>query len=447
MDVRYPLTSQPPRDPGDDMYARLRWLIFFRLLFTLLLLGSTVILQVREGLAFGDPALVVLYGLIGFLVTASLAYAAVLERVERKTPLACVQIVVDTAAVTLIIFLTGSFSSLFFFLYLVVILYASILLSRKGGMIMAALSGIQYGVLVDLEYYGVLKPMGMTGALTAADYEWSHVLYKVMIIMIACFATAVLSGMIAEQERGSRKELRAMESYARRVEKMAAVGEMAAGLAHELRNPLASLIGSAQLLKDDALGDGSRRKLMLIVLREADRLSELVNNFLLFAKPPAGRRAVIEAGEVLAETAGIFEKSSVHAKRIDISRRIEPGLWVDMDPGHLRQVFWNILQNAVESIEDAGSIHIEAGRTGRRLAAVTIRDTGRGIPVDRLDTIFDPFMTTKPGGTGLGLSIVHRIMESHGHRLEVDSRIGEGTTFTLTFTTVDPPGAPDRHRC
>jgi two-component system sensor histidine kinase PilS (NtrC family) len=434
------LSSRPAVAEGDGMHVKLKWLIFFRLLFTLLLMGSTVALHIRDGLSFKEPSLIVLYGLIVFLLTVSFCYAVLLKRFKKTAGLTYVQIVIDTVAISLIIFLTGSFSSLFFFLYLVVIMYAGILLYRKGGLIMAALCSIQYGILIDLEFYGVLSPMGRMGELTAADYAWSYVLYKVMIIMAACFVVAFLTGIIAEQERDSRKELAAMASYTKRVEIMAAVGEMAAGLAHEIRNPLASLIGSVQLLKEDSLDGHGRghRKLMLIVLREADRLSSLVNNFLLFAKPPAGRREVINLGGVVSETSDIFDKNTDLSQRITISRRIEAGIWVEMDPGQLRQVFWNLLLNAVESIENDGAINIEVRETKRHTAVVTIEDTGCGIPTDKIDAVFDPFMTTKPKGTGLGLSIVHRIMETHGCRLDVESVVGKGTIFTLTFTTVDP---------
>jgi two-component system sensor histidine kinase PilS (NtrC family) len=426
---------------ADGMPAKLRWLIFFRLLFTLLLLGSTVILHIRDGLSYKDPSLIVLYSLISFLFVASLAYGFLLKRVSRTFLLTYFQIAVDTIAVTFIIFLTGGFSSLFFFLYLVVIMYASILLFRKGGLIMAALCSIQYGALVDLEFYGILKPMGMLLSMTAASYAWSFVLYKVMIIMVACFAVAFLSGIIAEQERDSRRELAAMESYTRRVEKMAAVGEMAAGLAHEIGNPLASLIGSVQLLKDDHGGGPGQRRLLPIVLREAERLSVLVNNFLMFAKPPAGQPERIDLSGVLGETVGIFEKNSTYTQRIDISKRIQSGLWIEMDPSQLRQVFWNILLNAVESIESDGAIVIEARQARSRSAVVTIQDSGCGIPEEEIESIFDPFVTSKPKGTGLGLSIVQRIMASHECRLDVESRPDDGTTFTLTFTTVDPPPA------
>jgi len=438
LDFPHFLNIRPTAAMSDGMHVKLKWLIFFRLLFTLLLMGSTVVLQIRDGLSFWEPSLIILYGLIIFLLMASLTYAILLKRLKQTTGLTYVQIIVDSVAVSFIIFLTGSFSSLFFFLYLVVIMYASILLYRKGGLIMAALCSIQYGMLIDLEFYGVLDPMGMMGGLSAADYAWSYVLYKVMIIMVACFVVAFLSGIIAEQERDSRKELAAMASYTKRVEIMAAVGEMAAGLAHEIRNPLASLIGSVQLLKEERSDAHGHRKLMLIVLREADRLSALIDNFLLFAKPPAGRREVIDLGKIMSETSDIFDKNSTYSQRITISKSIETGICIEMDPGQLRQVFWNILLNAVESIEKDGAINIEVRETKRRTAVATIEDTGCGIPADKIDAIFDPFMTTKPKGTGLGLSIVHRIMETHDCRLDVQSVIGKGTIFTLTFTTVEP---------
>ena len=163
------------------------------------------------------------------------------------------------------------------------------------------------------------------------------------------------------------------------------------------------------MLRDEIRGGKGQEKLMLIVLREADRLSVLVNNFLMFAKPPAGHREIIDLGVMLSEVVGIFEKNGLYTQRISISKKIDAGIWIEMDPAHLRQVFWNILLNAVESIEGDGAISIEARQARNHLAVVRIQDNGCGIPGDKIESIFDPFMTTKPKGTGLGLSIVHRI--------------------------------------
>lgn len=425
-----------------DFHIRLKWLIFFRILFASLLLGSTLVLQFGETEPVWDQALVFLYGLIAVIFGLSILYLALYKRIRNVSTLAYWQVAIDTVAVTWVIYLTGSFSSLFSFLYLVVIIYASMLLFRKGSMIMAALSSIQYGILVDLEYYGVLKPLGAEAAVAISGQPWSYVLYKVMIIMVACFAVAFLSGFLAEQARASKKELRAMETHLKRVEKMAAVGEMAAGLAHEIKNPLASLRGSIQILKDDLHYDPDHEKLMQIILREADRLSSLINNFLMFARPPAGRIECFELGKAIIETIDIFKKNSL-AKDIAIVPDIESNIWVEMDPGHLRQVLWNLLLNAAEAIEESGRIDITLTAQKEKFARILIRDTGCGIPPDALPAIFDPFFTTKPKGTGLGLSIVLRIIESYDGMIHAESQADVGSTFSIRLKRVAQPENAD----
>ncbi|QTA80536.1 Two component system histidine kinase [Desulfonema limicola] len=424
------MKNNQPSEPDNDFNNKLKWLMFFRVLFTSLLLGSTIVLQFGENFFPLSEPLLVLYELIIALFLLSFIYSIILPRIKRVVFFAYIQVSIDTLMVTLIIFLTGSFASLFSFLYLVVIIYASMLLFKKGSMIMAALCSIQYGILVDMEFYGVIKPFGIEESLTALNIEWSYVLYKIMIIMIACFAVAFLSGFLAEQARKTRKELRAMEAHVKRVERMAAVGEMAAGLAHEIKNPLASLRGSIQILIEDIICDPGNEKLMNIILREADRLNSLVSNFLLFAKPPPAKPEIIDLENALTEIVTILEKDRL-CRDITITRDIEPGIWVEMDSGHLRQVIWNLLINAAESITGRGFIDIGVKSLKDQYVIITIKDNGCGIPQDVIPSIFDPFITTKPDGTGLGLSIVHRIIESYESRLDVESSVDRGTLFTI----------------
>ena len=146
---------------------------------------------------------------------------------------------------------------------------------------MASICSIQYGVMIDLEYYGVLKPFIIEETLLAGSHDWSHVLYKIAFTMIACFSVAHLSNILSEQAKDTKNQLVVMEDHVKRVEKMAAIGEMAAGLANELKNPLASLTGSIQLLREDKQFNSYHDKLVQIFLREAGRLNELVNNFLM----------------------------------------------------------------------------------------------------------------------------------------------------------------------
>ena len=425
--------------PETEIVPRLKWLIFFRIFFTVLLIGSSIIFRLGVSPTVFERPLLVLYMLMVGIFALSVIYIVVLPRVRRVSAFAYLQIGIDTVTVTLVIWATGGLASIFAILYLLVIITASMILFRRGSMIMASLCSIQYGVMVDLEYYGILRPLAVEAGVFASDYPWSFVLYKVLLIILGCFAVAFLSSLLAEQARKTRRELAAMEEHVRRVEKMAAVGEMAAGLAHEIKNPLASLRGSIQVLREELQYEGGRDRLMRIVMREADRLALLVNNFLLFARPPVGKQIKIELSRALNETLELFEKDGSCRGRITVEKSLLAGAWVEMDPAHLRQVLWNLLINAAEAIEGRGTVVVDMEEAGRRQVTVRISDNGCGMSQETLRSIFDPFFTTKSVGTGLGLSIVHRILDSYESWLDVESKEGVGTTFSLRFRQCPAP--------
>jgi len=422
-----------------ELYYRLKWLMFGRVVFTSLLLGSMTILQISESPGPKDNPLLILYGLISGIFLLSFFYTLLLNRIKRELTFASIQISIDTLIVTLIIIVTGGFSSIFSFLYLVVIIYSSMLLYRKGSMIMAAFCSIQYGLMVDLEFYGIFKPFVIEGGIDAINYTWTHVIYKVLITMVGCFAVAFLSSLLAEQARKTKKDLMAMEEHVKRVEKMAAAGELGAGLAHEIKNPLASLAGSIQILKEEINYDQNHDRLMNIILREADRLSSLVNNFLLFAKPPTGKIESIELEKALSEVTELFEKDESCSNRIYIKKITIPNIWISMDTEQFRQILWNLLLNSAEAIQETGNIVIEMYLLKNKYVGIDIKDDGCGMTRDTMDSIFDPFFTTKPNGTGLGLSIVHRILEAYDNWLNVESDPNMGTTFTMKLRRIDPP--------
>lgn len=425
--------------PENDLYHKLKWLILFRVVFALLLLGSNIILQFSERPFSPAWSLQVFYGLVVAIFLLSFYYALILKHVKRKLLFAYIQIGIDTFVVTMILFITGSFASIFSFLYLVVIIYSSMLLFRRGSMVMAVLCSIQYGVMVDLEYFGIINPLYMKEGIVIGDYDWRHVFFKIVITMIACFAVAFLSGLLSEQLRRTRKKLLALEDRVDRVEKMAYMGEMAAGITHEIKNPLASLSGSIQILRKEIPYNPEHDKLMQIVLRETDRLSTLANNFLLFAKPPVGKIEKIELESTLTETVKLFEKGRADTSGASIASELSSNVWIEMDPMHLRQVIWNLLLNAAEAIESGGFIRIKTYPLKHDYVGIEISDNGYGIKEESMQSIFDPFFTTKPSGTGLGLSIVHRILESYNTWLDVESKVDQGTKFTFKLKRIDPP--------
>jgi two-component system sensor histidine kinase PilS (NtrC family) len=409
-----------------------------RVIFSFLLLASTVYIQQQAG---GTPDTdtaytSVLYYLAAFIFALSLLYAAISRRVKKQTIFSYTQFAIDVFLVTLIVYITGGFFSYFSFLYLVVIIYTSMILYLRGGLFVATLGSIFYAILLALELTGVLPPTGDVTEAGGVDLKWTTVTYKILIITSACYAVALLSGLLTEQYRKSQNELHALEDHLERVEKMAYMGEMAAGLAHEIKNPLASLAGSIQLLKEDLRYDPDHERLMEIILRETDRLSTLVSDFLFFAKPPVGQPEKVHLITAINEVTDLFEKDTINARDIQLEKSFDSDGWVLIDPTHLSQVLWNLLLNAAEAIEQKGEIGIRTLPAKSKQIEIQICDNGCGMELEVARSIFDPFFTTKTDGTGLGLSITHRILGAYNSRLEVSSVPNKGTTFNFKLDTV-----------
>jgi two-component system sensor histidine kinase PilS (NtrC family) len=413
--------------------------MFARVAFTLLLLASTVYahLQIKE--ASGSHSIFIFYYLIALLFALSLFYGLISRRIKRHAIFSYAQFAVDTMIVTLIVYITGGFYSYFSFLYLVIIIYASMILFLRGGVFAATICSVFYALLLIFELSAVLPTIGDWAEPGGQELKWATVTYKILIITGACYAVAFLSGLLTEQNRKSQKELRTMEDNLKRVEKMAYMGEMAAGLAHEIKNPLASLSGSIQLLKEDLRYEPDHERLMEIILRETDRLSTLVNEFLFFARPPTGKPEKVNLKSAIDEVADLFNRDSQNAHKIRLEKVYEKGFWVLIDPTHLSQIIWNLLLNAAEAIGEEGHILINCTPEKGKDIKIQVRDNGCGMEPEVTRTIFDPFFTTKPQGTGLGLSITHRILESYDSRLEVHSTPGKGTTFAFILAMVPPP--------
>lgn len=421
----------------DDLKGRIKWLITFRLVFAGVLLGATLLFCASESIPFIVRPFIFLIGISLVLFVLSAIYFLLLNVWGATQWFAYGQVFLDTVTVTVILFLTGGFASVFTFLYLLVIIGVSMIFHRTGSLVVAALSSVQYGVMIDLEYYSVLVPLGTTGDLASA-YAWTHIIYRMVIIMTACFAVAFLTGILAVQTRRARHDLAAMERHLKRVEKVAAIGELAAGIAHEIKNPLASISGSIQLLKEGLSPGMPNYQLMQIVLRETDRLSKLVTDFLLFANPHHMGVKKIRLDRAIRDLVALFEQDPVCREGIVFNLNVACDVHIHMDAGHLRQILFNLLKNAAEAMDGSGTISIDLSAPAQGKVKLRIKDTGCGIESGVLVMMFDPFYTTKSHGTGLGLAITHRIMETYGGMVDVTSVPGEGTSFTLIFRLNHP---------
>ena len=252
--------------------------------------------------------------------------------------------------------------------------------------------------------------------------------------------------------------LKAMEEQIRRDDRLRALGDLSASLAHEIRNPLASLSGSVQVLNKGSGVKGEKRHLMEIVLRECERLNSLITDFLLFARPATKEKPErIDIAELIRETIKVFTNSP-QAKGIDIEDRLTGSLFVEGDRRQMSQVFWNLFLNAADAMKNGGKLTVSSAPKGPaglfskpdmekmgprqddRFVEIMVSDTGEGIEQTNLSKVFDPFFSTKTSGTGLGLAIVHRIIESHRGKIYISSVRGKGTTFKI-IVPLSPPGA------
>jgi two-component system sensor histidine kinase PilS (NtrC family) len=230
-------------------------------------------------------------------------------------------------------------------------------------------------------------------------------------------------------------ELRRLERNARLQQRLAAVGEMAAGIAHEIRNPLASMSGSIQVLRQELPLTGDQAQLMDIVLRESERLNDTIRSFLAYARPQKFAVARLDVGKVVTDAALLLRNSSEARDTHTVDVQVPPGpVWYEADENQIRQIVWNIATNGLRAMPNGGrlALSVETDHaTSQDEVVLSVQDEGRGIPPEELDGIFQPYRSTFERGTGLGLAIVHRIVSDYGGVIQVSSTVGVGTTVRV----------------
>ena len=231
-------------------------------------------------------------------------------------------------------------------------------------------------------------------------------------------------------------QLHQMEQELKRADHLSALGRLSAQLAHEIRNPLAAMRGSAQMLREGPDQDATRR-LVDILVREADRLHQLLEDFLRFARPVPPARRTTELDALLLETVEMM-RSDPNAKRVSIETQVVP-LRAKVDPDQLKQVLLNLVRNAIEAVQGDGRIRVQL-ENSEKGSLLRVWDSGGGIPAEDLSRIFEPFYTTKASGTGLGLSTAHSIVRAHGGHLRVSSSAEAGTEFTIEIPHEEEAG-------
>ena len=261
----------------------------------------------------------------------------------------------------------------------------------------------------------------------SAGYLTVHGVF-ITLYFLSTFAVII---MVLERARNESERLHAR---LREAERLATAGELAAGMAHEIRNPLAAIVNATALLTDEAGLTAEERSVTLAAVRsEARRLNRILSDFLHFARPQGIRRAPGNIRDVMEHVGSLIRDDRSRAPRVDVKVAVDPSVpRFAFDRDQVTQVLWNVALNGVEAMNGRGRLSLEVARRNGDVA-LAVSDTGPGIPSERLARVFEPFYSGKPQGSGLGLTIAERIVAAHGGRIEIDSEPGRGTRVTLLF--------------
>jgi two-component system sensor histidine kinase PilS (NtrC family) len=542
----------------------LRALLVGRLVAALVLLGSATVARVRSPEPDGTDALFLLLALTFAL---SVVYAALLRVAPRHRRLVDIQLAADSAVVSAAVLLTGGLQSLLVPLYVLPVVGAAVVQYRRGGLIVASLNTLLYGLIIGVQY-GFVGPAGrppvpglahaalppfrdalatlalngggfacvawltgylaervrstderlreastiiadlqafnecviqsLTGGLATTDLDGRVLTFNAAGEQITGWRAADVRGRPVEQVlqlpadligslhrmvesgRGRRLDLvyttaggraadlgvtaaplmgaagrvgflftfqditdrKRREREAQTEHRLAAIGEMAAGIAHEIRNPLASMAGSIQLLRQDLQLSPEQAQLMDIVLRESRRLNETIRNFLAYARPERAHGHPVDLVRIVREAAVLLQNSSERRPNHEVAATAgATTCLIEGDEAQVRQVVWNLATNGLKAMPGGGRLELRVGSGADGRAMLSVRDEGVGIAPADLDRVFEPFRSTFPGGTGLGLSIVHRIVSAAGGAIDVESAPGAGTTVRVLWPRAAGPGA------
>jgi signal transduction histidine kinase len=258
-------------------------------------------------------------------------------------------------------------------------------------------------------------------------------------LLVAAVAAAVYRGVIGPL----RVKLNESRILAARHEKLAALGTLAAGVAHEIRNPLTAINVRLHSLRKNLAPGSSEHEDATVIGHEIQRLERIVEDFLRFARPAEPKLLTVSADSLLARMRSLF-RPQLENTAIRLTIESVPDIWVKVDPHQLEQVLINLIQNGVESMKSGGELTLRAragmarlGGKSRPAVVMEVSDTGEGIVPQVRQRMFDPFFTTKEEGTGLGLAIASRIVEKHGGALECRSEPNRGTTFSVVLPPAD----------
>lgn len=414
----------------EALLNRLTWLMMGRPLLAIPLL--TLILFSFHSIE-STPDARLFYFLVVLRGCLTLFHFIVFRGTKNLDAFTALQLILDLFLESVLIGVTGNVESPFSILYIGTIVSSTFFFYEKGGVITATAALLLLGIVVFLKES---HPSAEVASFSFTHPIFFETYYRLFLHAIAFYSVGLVSGFFFSK---SHKQFKMMEEEMHQKRWLAIIGEMAAGMAHEIRNPLASLSGSIQLLKNEPSLQEENRRLMEIALHETDRLNAIITEFLLYANPNPPKRRWITLDHLLNESVELIRKSKEAAEPTQVILKMSDlSSELFVDPDQMKQVFWNLAINAFAAMPQGGTLTLTtkqipcANGSGQKAIAFYFQDTGMGISKENLSKIFYPFFTTKSSGSGLGLSIVQRIIEQNNGAIGVESA-PTGTIFKIVI--------------
>jgi len=403
------------------------WYIILRLIILTSILVSAVVIQFAGAPVF--PIVPIFYLiLVSYLVSA--IFLLFYSWGKHYGFQAYMQIFFDLLLITAFVYISGGIATSTYFLYALAVIAASLVVSARAAFLAASLSAILFGLLVDGTYFRLIPYFSPEHAIRLS---LGSVVFTMFIAWGTFFVIAFLMNYLSGNLKKARNALRLAQKELIIKERLAEAGRVSATLAHEIRNPLAAISGAVQVLKNDLRLDGEQKELMDIVVKESDRVSQSIDQFLDFASPVKEVFSEVDLSGLLDETLKMLRGSGeLNGTILVTGNYAESGVRLFASANQIKQVFWNLAKNAIKAMPNGGTLAIDL-RAEKKSVKIAFSDTGTGMTDEDKAHIFEPFYSGFENGRGLGMANVLRIIDDYEGRIEVNSELNKGTEILITL--------------
>lgn len=417
-----------PAEVDSPLGKRVATLTFLRLVVLTLLLVIIELYYLRA-MPFGGFSTMVAVGTVGAAFLLSAAYTVTLRSGHFLRLIAFAQLLTDQLVWTAMVYISGGVTSGSTSLYGLTCVSGAILVGTRGALWAAGCGIVSYlSACLGFAYGWLPVPTDQVAGAYVVDPR--EMIYPAFSTVVATALVALLAAHLAERLRAFGGRLEVATKRAEEAERLAALGRLAAGLAHEIRNPLGSICGSIELMRTGTNLGTEDKQLCEIIEREARRLSDLVTDMVDLSRPRAPDHQEVNLATIAT---GVVElaRHSARGGQLQIAYVGPESLMVKADPAQMRQVLWNLVRNAMQASEENGAVSVEVSHNGEGGdALLSVQDSGPGLSKEDQEHIFNAFFTTRSHGVGIGLTVVKQVCDGHGFEIDVDTG-DSGTNFTV----------------